>query len=82
MRDHDDETILRDLFQDLHHLHARLAVERAGRLVGEQDIRIVDERSRDGDALHLTAGHLVRLFVELVAEAHALERLFRALAAL
>ena len=61
-------------FRDLHHLHARLAVERAGRLVGEQNVRIVDERPRDGDALHLAAGHLVRLFVELVAKAHALKR--------
>ena len=50
--------------------------------VGSQDIRIVDERPRDGDALHLTAGHLVRLFVELVAKAHALKRPDRALAAL
>ena len=82
MRDHDDEAVLGDVLQDLHHLHARLAVERAGRLVGEQNVRIVDERPRDGDALHLAAGHLVRLFVELVAKANALERLFRALAAL
>ena len=70
------------LFQDLHHLHARLAVERAGRLIGKQNVRVVDKRSRDGNALHLAAGHLVRLFVELVAKAHALKRLFRALAAL
>ena len=82
MRDHDDETVFGDLFQYLHHLHARLAVERAGRLIGEQNVRVVDKRSRDGDALHLAAGHLVRLFVELVAEAHALKRLDGALAAL
>ena len=56
--------------------------ERAGRLVGEQNVRVVDKRSRDGDALHLAAGHLVRLFVELVAEAHTLKRLDGALAAL
>ena len=82
MRDHDDEAVFGDLFQDLHHLHARLAVERAGRLVGEQNVRIVDERPRDGDALHLAARHLVRLFVELIAEANALKRPDRALAAL
>ena len=82
MRDHDDEAVLGDVFEDLHHLHARLAVERAGRLVGEQNVRIVDERPRDSDTLHLAAGHLVRLFVELVAEANALKRLDGALAAL
>ena len=82
MRDHDDEAVLGDVLQDIHHLHARLAVERAGRLVGEQNVRIVDERPRDGDTLHLAARHLVRLFVELVAKAHALKRPDRALAAL
>ena len=45
-------------------------------------VRIVDKRPRDGDALHLTARHLVWLFVELVAKAHALKRPDRALAAL
>src|SRR4029453_1758894 len=37
-----------------------MAVERAGRLVGEDDMRIVDQRAGDGDAL-LAAGQLGRL---------------------
>src|SRR6267378_1777167 len=38
------------------HQHDGLArVEVAGRLVGEQDARFVHQRSRDGDALPLTA---------------------------
>ena len=36
------------------------AVEVAGRLVGEDQRRVVDERPRDGDALRLAAGHLGR----------------------
>ena len=39
------------------------AVERAGRLVGEQDMRVVDQRAGDGHALLLSAGKLGRLMV-------------------
>src|SRR5207342_3133823 len=41
-------------------LLAGAAVERASRLVGEQDRRAVDQRSRDGDTLLLSAGKLAR----------------------
>ena len=33
VRDHDNELILCNFLQQIHNLHARLAVERAGRLV-------------------------------------------------
>ena len=82
MRDHDDELIPGYLLEDIHDLHGGLGVERAGRLVGKQDIRIVHKRAGDGDALHLAAGHLVGLFIHLIAETHALKRPDRALAAL
>ena len=81
VRDHDDQPIARDLLQDLHDLHARFRIQRAGRLVRQQNLRIVDQRARDRHALHLAAGHLVRLFGQLIAEADAFERLFRAFAA-
>ena len=77
MRDHDDELILGYLLEDIHDLHGGLGVERAGRLVGKQDIRIVHKRAGDGDALHLAAGHLVWLLVELIAETDLSERFGR-----
>ena len=43
-----------------HDFDAGLRVEVAGRLVGEQDRRVVHQRARDGDALALTARQLVR----------------------
>ena len=75
VRDHDDELIFCDLLQQIHDLHARLAVERAGRFVGEQDVGVVDDGARDGHALHLAAGHLVRRLVELVAQTDLFQRL-------
>ena len=55
VRDHDDESIVRNLGQKVHNLHARLGVERTGGLVGQENLRVVDERSGDCDALHLPA---------------------------
>ena len=82
MRDHDDQAVLRDFLKQVHDLHGGLGIERAGRLVCEQNFRVVDERTRDGDALHLAAGHLVRLFGELIAEPDSFEHFLCALPAL
>ena len=59
----------------------RAAVEGAGRLVGEQEARVVHERPRDGDALLLAARQLHGAMVGAVREADAAERLQGALAA-
>ena len=82
MRDHDDELVLGDLLEQLHYLHAGLGVKRAGRLVGKEDIGVVDERAGYGDALHLASGHLVRLLVQLVAQPDFFEHFHRSLAPL
>src|SRR5262245_30986238 len=51
-----------------------LRVEVSGRLVGEQDRRLVDERARDRHALALSAGHLVRPVMLARPEPDGLER--------
>ena len=79
MRNHDHQPLPRDLLDQLHDLHARFGIERAGRLVRKQDLRIVDESSRNGDALHLPARKLIRLFVQFVSQAHTLEGVRRPL---
>ena len=61
VRDHDNRPAGRvEFVQHLQNELAGLAVEVAGRLVREQDRRIVDQRAPDGDALLLTAGEFVR----------------------
>ena len=62
MRDHDHRLVvaLDRLVQQLKDLVARLRVEVPGRLVGEDDGRLRDERARDGDPLLLAAGELGR----------------------
>ena len=78
--EHDGVARLVKLRKQRHDLGAGLRVEVAGRLVGQQDRWIVDERARDGHALALAAGQLVRAMRHPVAELDALERRAGALA--
>ena len=71
VRDHQhrDAALEVQPLEDPHHLDAGARVEVAGRLVGEQDRRVGDERARDRDALLLTAGQLIRVMIGALAEA-------------
>ena len=71
--DHDDEPVVGDFLQDVHDLFRGLRVQRARGLVGEDDVGVVDDCTRNRNPLHLTARHLVGLFAELVAETHSFE---------
>ena len=68
------------LLEHAQDLHAAPGVQVPGRLVGEEELRAVDQRPRDGHALLLAAGELRGFVVHAVAQAHALEHLRRALA--
>src|SRR5690606_39462043 len=63
-----------ELVQEVLHAEARVVVEVARRLVGEEDGGAADEGARDGDALLLAARELARVVVEPVAEADAAEQ--------
>ena len=56
------------LLEQLDDLVRGAAVERAGRLVGEEDVRVVDERARNRHALLLAAGKLGRLVLLAMRE--------------
>ena len=60
--------------QQLHDLLARFGVQVAGRLVGHDDGRVVDQRAGDGHALLLPAGKLVGAVVHAVAQPDRFER--------
>ena len=72
-------TLLLDLLELDLHLLAELAVERAERLVEQEDAGPVDERTRERDPLALAAGELARLAVPEAVEPHDVERLVDAL---
>ena len=62
MRDDDDGRAVRaaDGFEQGEHLHARFGIERAGRLVTQEQRGILAQGARDGYALLLAAGKLRR----------------------
>ena len=62
VRDHDDRLaeLAVEPVEQVEDLLRRRAVEVAGRLVGDDDRRVGDQRPRDRDALLLPAGELVR----------------------
>ena len=66
-----------DVFEDLQHQLPGLVVERAGRLVAEQDVRTLGDRARDRHALLLAAGELGRKVVEAFAQPDQPQRLRR-----
>ncbi len=67
--------------KDTHHLDAGSRIEVAGRLVREQQLRVVHERARDCDALLLSAGQLIRVMTKAIGKAHGPQRLGGPLAA-
>ena len=54
-------------------------IQRAGRLVRQDDLRIVDQRARDGDALLLSAGKLAGMMLVAAGQADRVQRLHGAL---
>ena len=63
------------LHHDVDDPAARLGIEIAGRLVGEQDLRPIDERARERDALLFAAGKLCRVMGDALAESDASQQL-------
>ena len=67
-RHHDRRPAGVDVAQQLEHAARGALIEVAGRLVGEQHRRLVDERPGDRDALLLAAGQLARVGLRLGRE--------------
>ena len=79
VRNHDNQAVARDFLKQIHDLHAGFRVQRTGRFIRKQNIRIIDQRTRNRHPLHLSAGHLARLLVRLFPKTHFFQCLQRAL---
>ena len=76
MRDeHDRSTRPVQGLEDRDDLLGRLRIQVAGRLVGQKQIRLVDQRPRNRDALLLAAGQLGRRVTHAIRQADCFERL-------
>src|SRR5678816_3211305 len=81
VRDEDDRDAALDVqpLEDVHHVNAGACIEVAGRLVGKQQRRLVDQRTCNRHALLLPARELIRMMAHAIPEADGLQRLGRAL---
>ena len=70
------------LAEQSQHLVGRSAVEIAGRLVRQDQLRVADDRARDSDSLLLPAGQLLRPVRGTISEADEFERVVCVLASL
>ena len=66
-----------ELLDSLQDFASELGIERRGDLVEQHDLGLHRQRTGNGCALLLTAGHLLRVGGRLVLQAHALQRLHR-----
>ncbi|MNP07834.1 hypothetical protein D3C76_998770 [compost metagenome] len=71
-----------DALQQLHHFARAVRVEGGDRLIGEDQVGFLHQRTGDGDPLHLPAGEGVGALRAEAGEADPLQRLFRAAACL
>ena len=72
---HEDDSVAGglDIGKDIHNLDGGLAVEVTGRLVSEDQRRVIDEGPRDGYALALTTGELIGFVMAAVGQADFLQ---------
>ena len=79
---HHHQPVLGHFPQQIHDLDAGFAVQSACGLVGQQNVRIIDQSPGNGDPLHLAAGHLIGALVHLIPQAYLFQGFFGPLAAL
>ena len=72
---HDDQLILCHIPDQIHDLYTGCSIQCSGGLITQQDLRVVGKRSGDGYTLHLSAGKLVGLFVEMILQTHLFQHL-------
>src|SRR5262245_56246846 len=81
VRDHEDRrTRAVDAVEELHDPDGRVGVEVPGRLVADEERRMVHHRARDRDALLLSARELLRTRAHLVRETDEVHHLRHLLA--
>ena len=73
MGDHEDKAGLRPLLETVEDGLGSPLVQVPGRLVAEDELRVLDQGTRDGDSLLLSSGELVRVLVPVVEQSHLLQ---------
>src|SRR5579862_1777960 len=70
-----DAVILIQPLEDRHDFDAGFGIERSGRLVGQDELWIVDQAARDRDTLLLTSGQLTGMVMVALRQSYDRQRL-------
>ena len=73
--DHGIVILLIHLFDQLQYFLGSRIIQRTGRLITEQDIRILDDCAADRNALLLAAGELIRQLIAVVKQSERLQQI-------
>ena len=71
--DHNYQALAGHLLQQVHDLHRRGGVQCAGGLVCQHNFGVIDQRTRNGHALHLPARQLGGSFVRVLSQTHSFQ---------
>ena len=70
---HNYQALAGHLLQQVHHLHRRGGIQRAGGLVGQHNFGVIDQRTRNGHALHLPTRQLGGPLVRVLRQTHSFQ---------
>ncbi|EMF03274.1 hypothetical protein F518_22560 [Serratia marcescens VGH107] len=73
--DHQRDAQIRQSLNHVQHFTDQLGIERGGRLIEQDHLRVQRQRARDGDALLLAAGEVARIGIRLVAQPDGIQQL-------
>ena len=71
--DHNYQALAGHLLQQVHHLHRRGGVQCASGLVGQHNFGVIDQRTRNGHALHLPTRQLRGPLVRMLRQTHSFQ---------
>ncbi len=72
---HQRDAQIRQSLYHVQHFADQLGIERGGRFIEQDHLRVQRQRARDGDALLLAAGEVARVGVRLMAQPDRIQQL-------
>ena len=60
-------------FKNLHNFHRSLAIKSTGRFIGQDNLRLSDKGTGDGNTLFLSTGHFIRHVVRPILQSQAIQ---------
>ena len=70
---HNSHTCLVQIFKNLHNFHGSLTIKGTGRFVSQDNLRLSDKSTGNGNTLFLSTGHFVRHVMRPIFQPQAIQ---------